>query len=113
MLAAINYEGADHVPLYCWTFGFQAPPHLCRQRNGCDVPYWYSMRLEHIHTLPKPWENAAAMIEAWRQMGSRIHTRASGSRDSKEEGVGVGAGRMLTETAKPMAMLSTTSALMI
>ncbi|MGQ9553203.1 MAG: uroporphyrinogen decarboxylase family protein [Anaerolineae bacterium] len=56
MLAAINYERIDHVPLYCWTFGFRSPPHLRWQRHGRDLPYWYSMRLEHIHTLPQPWD---------------------------------------------------------
>ena len=24
-------------------------------KNGRDVPFWYTMRLEHIHTLPEPW----------------------------------------------------------
>jgi hypothetical protein len=55
LLAAIRHEKPDHVPMYCWCFGFPAQPHLRWQRDGRDVPFWYTMRLEHIHTLPQPW----------------------------------------------------------
>jgi len=55
MMAAIRKEVPDHLPMYCWCFGFPAPPHLRWQRDGRDVPFWYTMRLEHLHTLPHPW----------------------------------------------------------
>jgi hypothetical protein len=55
LLAAIRYEKPDHLPMYCSCFGFTAPPHLRWQADGREVPHWYSMRLEHIHTLPEPW----------------------------------------------------------
>jgi hypothetical protein len=56
VLTAIRYEEPDHVPLLAWCFGFAAPPHLRWQVEGRDVPYWYTQRLEHIHTLPYPWD---------------------------------------------------------
>ena len=56
ILAAINGRPADHVPLTTWCFGFPAPEHLQWETNGRKVSYWYSQRLEHIHTLPQPWE---------------------------------------------------------
>ena len=55
LIAAIRHEKPDHVPMYCWCFGFPAPPHLRWQQNGREVPFWYTMRLEHLHTLPEPW----------------------------------------------------------
>jgi len=48
LLAAIKGK-PDHVPLYCWMFGFSPPESLRWGKN------WYTMRLEHIHTLPYPW----------------------------------------------------------
>jgi hypothetical protein len=56
LLTAIEGEKPDHVPLYCWFFGFTAPKHLRWTRNGREVTHWYTMRLEHIHTLPGPWD---------------------------------------------------------
>jgi hypothetical protein len=42
--------------MYCSCFGFEAPARLRWQRDGREITYWYSMRLEHIHTLPQPWD---------------------------------------------------------
>ena len=55
ILAAIHGESADRVPLTMWCFGFPAPDRLRWETNGRVTPYWYSMRLEHLHTLPHPW----------------------------------------------------------
>jgi hypothetical protein len=55
LLAAIRYEKPDHLPMYCSCFGFPVPPPLRWKRDGRELAYWYSMRLEHIHTLPQPW----------------------------------------------------------
>ena len=52
MSTAIRGEEPDRVPLYAWMFGFRAPEHL-RWR---EASHWYTMRLEHIHTLPEPWD---------------------------------------------------------
>ena len=68
ILAACNGQPPDHVPLTTWCFGFQPPPHLRWQRNGREVRFWYSKRLEHIHTLPQPWEleDDFQRVLAWR-----------------------------------------------
>jgi uroporphyrinogen-III decarboxylase len=56
LLAAIDGQPPDHVPLTTWCFGFRAPEHLRWNTDGREVRYWYTKRLEHIHTLPQPWE---------------------------------------------------------
>ena len=55
LLTAIGGGKPDHVPLYCWVFGFSAPSHLRWTEGGRQVAHWYTMRMEHIHTLPQPW----------------------------------------------------------
>ena len=71
LLAALAGNPADHVPLTTWCFGFPAPEHLRWETNGRPVPYWYSKRLEHIHTLPHPWEleDEFKRAEAWLSLG--------------------------------------------
>jgi len=71
LLAALEGRPADHVPLTMWCFGFCAPPHLRWQTGGRDVRFWYSKRLEHIHTLPQPWEldDEFKRAEAWLSLG--------------------------------------------
>ena len=56
ILAAWNGQPVDHIPLTNSCFGLKAPSHLRWQRDGHEVTYWYSKRLEHIHTLPQAWE---------------------------------------------------------
>lgn len=71
ILAAINGEPTDHVPLTTWCFGFPAPPNLRWKTNGREVPYWYTKRLELIHTTPRPWEweDEFRRALAWRSLG--------------------------------------------
>lgn len=71
ILAALNGTPADHVPLTTWCFGFPAPEHLRWETNGAEVPFWYTKRLEHIHTLPDPWEleDEFKRAAAWRSVG--------------------------------------------
>jgi hypothetical protein len=71
LLAAINGRPADHVPLTTWCLGFPAPKHLQWETNGRKVSYWYSQRLEHIHTLPQPWtlEDEFRRAQAWLSLG--------------------------------------------
>jgi len=71
LLTAIRCEEPDHVPLLCWCFGFTVPPHLHWQRNGRGVDHWYTMRLEHIHTLPEPWDLAQDFerVRRWLSLG--------------------------------------------
>lgn len=71
ILAALGGEPADHVPLTTWSFGFPAPRALKWRTDGRDVDHWFSMRLEHIHTLPGPWtlEDDFRRVRAWGSLG--------------------------------------------
>lgn len=71
ILAALHGEPADHTPLTTWCFGFPALPEHRWQTAGRDVPFWYSNRLEHIHTLPHPWtlEDDFRRAAAWLAAG--------------------------------------------
>jgi len=71
LIAAIRHEKLDHVPMCCWCFGFPAPPQLRWTREGQEVPYWYTMRLEHIHTLPEQWtvEDDFERVRRWTSLG--------------------------------------------
>jgi hypothetical protein len=71
LLAAWTGKGYDHPPLTAWCFGFRAPPHLRWRKKGRDVRFWYSMRMEHIHTLSEPWDlqDDFRRVEAWQSIG--------------------------------------------
>ena len=71
LLGAWSGEPVDHVPLCTWCFGVQPPARLRWQREGHDVPYWYSLRMAHIHTLPAPWglEDDFRRVLAWHSLG--------------------------------------------
>jgi hypothetical protein len=71
ILAAIDGRPSDRIPLTTWCFGFPAPKHLRWETNGHPVLYWYSKRLEHIHTLSQPWEleDEFRRAEAWFSLG--------------------------------------------
>lgn len=71
LLAVLNGQPPDHVPLLFWCFGFRAPPGLAWETGDRPVPFWYSQRLEHIHTLPQPWEleDEVKRAEAWLSLG--------------------------------------------
>jgi hypothetical protein len=71
IFAALNGQPVDHIPLTTWCFGWKAPINLRWQRNGQQVPYWYSMRMEHIHTLPQVWEleDDFNRVRAWLSLG--------------------------------------------
>ena len=71
ILCAINGITGDHLPFTTWCFGFQPPEHLRWMTNGKDVKYWYTNRLEHIHTLPQPWtlEDDFKRVLAWFSVG--------------------------------------------
>lgn len=71
VLAAIAHQPVDHTPLYAWCFGVQPAPELVWTRQGQLVPRWYTGRLEHIHTLPHPWdvEDDFRRAETWLALG--------------------------------------------
>ncbi len=54
-----------------WCFGLRAPGHLRWRTGGREVEFWYTKRLEHIHTLPQPWEleDEFRRSEAWLSLG--------------------------------------------
>ncbi len=71
ILAALEGRSVDHVPLTTWSFGLQPPPGLRWATNGEERRYWYTQRLEHIHTLPQAWtvEDDFRRVRAWRELG--------------------------------------------
>lgn len=71
ILSVINGQAADHIPLTSWSFGFQPPKSLQWSTNSREVKYWYTKRLEHIHTLPQQWnlEDDFKRVLAWFSLG--------------------------------------------
>ena len=71
IMAAIRGRPGDYVPLTTWCFGLSAPPGLAWTTDSHAVPYWYTGRLEHLHTLPIPWtlEDDFRRVLAWRALG--------------------------------------------
>jgi len=71
LLAVWSGQPADYVPLTMWCFGFPAPEKLRWERNGQAVSHWFTKRLEHIHTLPQPWEleDDFQRVLAWQSLG--------------------------------------------
>ncbi len=71
LLAAIRHETPDHTPLYSWVFGFKAPARLQWTCQGKQRAFWYSGRLEHLHSLPQPWsvEDDFKRVDAWLSLG--------------------------------------------
>ena len=71
ILCTLNGEIPDHIPLTTWCFGFQPPEHLRWVNNGKQVNYWYTKRLEHLHTLPQEWslEDDFKRALAWLSLG--------------------------------------------
>ncbi|MHB9031947.1 MAG: uroporphyrinogen decarboxylase family protein [Anaerolineae bacterium] len=71
LLTVLNRARPDHVPLYCSCFGVMPPPALRWSRAGRERTYWYTGRLEHIHTLPQPWdlEDDFERVRRWFSLG--------------------------------------------
>jgi len=71
ILAAWNGQPVDYVPLTTWCFGFRPPAHLRWERDGKPVEFWYSKRMEHLHTLPQSWtlEDDFQRVLAWQSVG--------------------------------------------
>ena len=66
-----NGRKPDYVPLTTWCFGFKPKEKYIWERNGEPARYWYSMRMEHIHTLRQPWtqEDDFRRVLAWQSLG--------------------------------------------
>ena len=71
LLAALAGENADHLPFTAWCFGLPAHPDLAWSVDGIARPFWYSLRMEHLHTTPHPWtlEDDFRRVLAWRKLG--------------------------------------------
>ena len=71
VLSAWQGKSCDHVPLTTWCFGLPAPQSLRWKNDGAEVKYWYSKRMEHLHTLPFPWtlEDDFKRARAWGSLG--------------------------------------------
>lgn len=69
--AVLAGQGPDHVPLTTWCFGLPAPPGLRWELDGEPRDYWYSLRMEHLHTTTVPWtlEDDFRRVRAWRSLG--------------------------------------------
>lgn len=71
ILAALNGQPADHTPLTTWCFGLRAPEELTWETEGIPRDYWYSLRMEHLHTTRVPWtlEDDFRRVQAWAELG--------------------------------------------
>lgn len=68
---SIERKEVDYIPLYLPVFGFKPSENLRWEKNGIEVKYWYTQRLEHIHTLPYPWEieDEFKRVKKWFSLG--------------------------------------------
>jgi hypothetical protein len=71
ILCTLNGKRPDHIPLTTWCFGFQPPEHLKWASKGEIVNYWYTKRLEFLHSLPQVWslEDDFKRALAWLSLG--------------------------------------------
>jgi len=71
LLGVWRGDAVDYIPLTTWCFGLRAPEHLRWQQGGSARTFWYSLRMEHIHTLPQPWdlEDDFRRVLAWQSLG--------------------------------------------
>jgi hypothetical protein len=71
ILCALNGKTPDHIPFTTWCFGFKPPENLVWTNNGKKVNYWYTKRLEFLHTLPQEWslEDDFKRALAWLSLG--------------------------------------------
>jgi hypothetical protein len=71
IVAACEGKTHDYAPLTTWCFGLEAPRALRWKNAGGEVRFWYSKRMEHLHTLPFQWtlEDDFRRALAWRSLG--------------------------------------------
>ena len=69
--ACWSAKKVDHIPLTTWCFGLHPKKSLTWENDGKPVPYWYSLRMEHLHTLAYPWtlEDDFKRVIKWRSLG--------------------------------------------
>ena len=71
IMSCLNGTSPDHLPLTTWCFGLKPPASLTWTTQGEPVRYWYSKRMEHIHTLPHEWslDDEFKRVLAWQSLG--------------------------------------------
>ena len=71
ILSVLRGTTPDHTPLTTWCFGLRAPQGLEWSAFERKVRFWYSLRMEHLHTLPVPWrpEDEFSRVSAWQELG--------------------------------------------
>jgi len=71
ILSALDGHAPDRVPLTTWCFGLPAPAELRWTDEGVRRDFWYSLRMEHLHTLPQPWtlQDDFRRVLAWQSLG--------------------------------------------
>ena len=71
IISCLNGQTPDYTPLTTWCFGVKPSPSLTWTNNGEPVQYWYSKRMEHIHTLPQNWslDDEFRRVLAWQSLG--------------------------------------------
>lgn len=71
ILAAWSGKSTDHVPLTTWCFGLEPRGRLRWSTGGVERRFWYTQRLEHLHTLPQPWtlDDDFRRVQAWFSLG--------------------------------------------
>ena len=69
--AVLNDETPDHVPLTTWCFGLKPMTSLVWECDGVRREHWYSLRMEHLHTLPGEWslDDEFKRADAWKNLG--------------------------------------------
>lgn len=71
VISAWEGRSSDYIPLTTWCFGLNVPKEIQWKNNGIDVEYWYSNRMEHLHTLPFKWklQDDFNRSLAWQKLG--------------------------------------------
>jgi len=71
IVAAWEGKPVDHVPLTLWCFGLSVPQKLQWESENVKQKYWFSHRMEHLHTLPFPWklEDEFNRVRTWQSLG--------------------------------------------
>jgi hypothetical protein len=71
ILATLAGRETDRLPFTTWCFGFKPPDAMRWGRNGSTRTFWYTKRLEHLHTLPQDWEleDDFNRARAWLNLG--------------------------------------------
>lgn len=73
--AACEGKHVNHIPLRFWCFGLSLPNKLLWESENAKQKYWFSHKMEHIHTVPSPWMclNQQTVFFRWIQFFQILH----------------------------------------